>query len=48
MMVGQQTGNDEALFKAATDLGQTFGNKINLSSSTNANPVEANKDQLYH
>jgi hypothetical protein len=25
MMVGQQTGNDEAMFRAATDLGQTFG-----------------------
>jgi len=24
-MVGQQTGNDEAMFRAATDLGQTFG-----------------------
>jgi len=24
-MVGQQTGNDEAMFRAAKDLGQTFG-----------------------
>jgi hypothetical protein len=29
-----KTGNDEVMFKAPTDGGNTFGNKINLSNST--------------
>jgi len=36
-----KTGNDEALFEAATNNGATFGEKINLSNTTNAESVEA-------
>jgi len=32
-----KTGNDEVMFRASTDEGKTFGNKINLSNSTDAN-----------
>ena len=28
-----KTGNDEVMFKASTDSGKTFGNKMNLSNS---------------
>jgi hypothetical protein len=28
-----KTGNDEVMFKASTDGGKTFGNKMNLSNS---------------
>ncbi len=31
-----KTGNDEVMFKASTDNGKTFGDKMNLSNSTNA------------
>jgi hypothetical protein len=31
-----KTGNDEVMFKASTDGGKTFSNKMNLSNSTNA------------
>jgi len=31
-----RTGNDEVLFRASTDGGGTFADKINLSNSTNA------------
>jgi hypothetical protein len=31
-----KTGNDEVIFRASTDKGQTFGEKINLSTSTDA------------
>jgi hypothetical protein len=31
-----KTGNDEIMFKASTDNGKTFGEKLNLSNSTNA------------
>jgi hypothetical protein len=31
-----KTGNDEVMFKASTDAGKTFGDKMNLSNSTNA------------
>jgi hypothetical protein len=31
-----KTGNDEVMFKASTDNGKTFGHKMNLSNSTNA------------
>lgn len=31
-----KTGNDEVLFRASTDKGQTFGDKINLSNTTDA------------
>jgi hypothetical protein len=29
-----KTGNDEVMFKASTDVGKTFGDKINLSNTT--------------
>ena len=31
-----KTGNDEVMFKASTDGGKTFSDKMNLSNSTNA------------
>jgi hypothetical protein len=31
-----ETGNDEVMFRASTDAGQTFGDKINLSNTTDA------------
>ena len=31
-----KTGNFEVMFKASTDNGKTFGEKVNLSNSTNA------------
>lgn len=31
-----KTGNDEVMFKASTDSGKTFGDKINLSNSSNS------------
>ena len=31
-----KTGNDEVMFKASTDNGKTFGDKTNLSNSTNS------------
>lgn len=31
-----KTGNDEVLFRASTDAGKTFGDKINLSNTTEA------------
>ena len=41
-----ETGNDEAIFRASTDAGQTFGDKINLSNTTDADStrVEINSD----
>jgi hypothetical protein len=36
-----KTGNDEVMFKASTDGGKTFGDKMNLSNSTNAESVDA-------
>jgi hypothetical protein len=38
---GNGTGNYEVMFKASNDNGQTFGDKINLSNSTNGTSVEA-------
>jgi hypothetical protein len=38
---GNGTGNFEAMFKASNDNGQTFGDKINLSISTNGTSVGA-------
>jgi hypothetical protein len=38
---GNGTGNSEVMFKASNDNGQTFGDKINLSNSTNGTSVEA-------
>src|ERR1041384_1656422 len=31
-----KTGNDEVMFKASTDGGKTFSDKMNLSNSTNS------------
>jgi hypothetical protein len=36
-----KTGNDEVMFKASTDGGKTFGDKMNLSNSTNAQSQDA-------
>jgi hypothetical protein len=36
-----KTGNDEVMFRASKDAGLTFGDKINLSNTTNAEPVDA-------
>jgi hypothetical protein len=38
------TGNNEVIFRASTDGGQTFGDKINLSNTTNANSTRAEID----
>ncbi len=38
---GNKTGNYEVMFKASNDNGQNFGDKINLSNSTNGTSVEA-------
>jgi hypothetical protein len=39
-----KTGNDEVMFRASTDGGKTFGDKINLSNSTNADSQDAHID----
>jgi hypothetical protein len=39
-----KTGNDEVLFRASTDKGQTFGDKINLSNTTDANSTRVEID----
>jgi uncharacterized protein (UPF0333 family) len=39
-----KTGNDEVMFRASTDGGKTFGDKINLSNSTNAESQDAHID----
>jgi hypothetical protein len=36
-----KTGNDEVMFKASTDSGKTFGDKMNLSNSSNSNSQDA-------
>jgi hypothetical protein len=36
-----KTGNDEVMFRASTDNGATFGNKINLSNTTEADSQDA-------
>jgi hypothetical protein len=36
-----KTGNDEIMFKASTDGGKTFGDKMNLSNSTNSESQDA-------
>ena len=43
MLLGGEinTGNYEVMFKASNDGGQTFGDKISLSNSTNGTSVEA-------
>jgi hypothetical protein len=39
-----KTGNDEVMFRASTDKGETFGDKINLSNTTNADSTRAEID----
>jgi hypothetical protein len=39
-----ETGNDEVLFRASTDGGATFGDKINLSNTTEADSTRAEID----
>jgi copper(I)-binding protein len=39
-----KTGNDEVLFRASTDKGQTFGDKINLSNTTDADSTRVGID----
>jgi len=34
------TGNDEVMFRASTDGGKTFGEKMNLSNSSQADSQE--------
>jgi hypothetical protein len=36
-----KTGNDEVMFKASTDGGKTFGNKMNLSNSPKSESQDA-------
>jgi hypothetical protein len=36
-----KTGNDEVLFRASTDAGTTFSDKINLSNTTGAESQDA-------
>jgi hypothetical protein len=36
-----RTGNDEVMFRASADGGVTFGDKINLSNSTDADSIDA-------
>jgi hypothetical protein len=37
-----RTGNEEVMFRASTDNGATFGDKINLSNTTEADSDDAN------
>jgi hypothetical protein len=39
-----ETGNDEVMFRASVDAGQTFGDKINLSNTTNADSTRVEID----
>lgn len=36
-----KTGNDEVIFKASTDSGKTFGDKMNLSNTPNSESQDA-------
>jgi hypothetical protein len=36
-----RTGNDEVMFRASADGGVTFGDKVNLSNSTDADSIDA-------
>ena len=36
-----KTGNDEVMFKASTDGGKTFGDKMNLSNTPNSGSQDA-------
>jgi hypothetical protein len=39
-----KTGNYEVMFRASNDAGKTFGDKINLSNTTNANSTRVEID----
>jgi hypothetical protein len=39
-----KTGNDEVLFRASTDKGVTFGDKVNLSNTTDADSTRVEID----
>ena len=39
-----KTGNNEVMFRASSDGGKTFGDKINLSNSANADSRDVNID----
>jgi len=39
-----KTGNDEVIFRASTDAGKTFGDKINLSNTTDADSTRVEID----
>ncbi|MFI5405575.1 MAG: hypothetical protein ACHQ1D_03570 [Nitrososphaerales archaeon] len=39
-----KTGNDEVLFRASTDAGKTFGDKINLSNTTDVDSRDVEID----
>jgi hypothetical protein len=41
MQWSNKTGNDEVMFKASTDGGKTFSNKMNLSNSPNSDSQDA-------
>lgn len=38
------TGNNEVMFRTSTNKGQTFGDKINLSNTTNADSITVEID----
>lgn len=39
-----KSGNNEVMFRASTDAGKTFGDKINLSNTTNAESTDVEID----
>jgi hypothetical protein len=39
-----KTGNDEVMFRESTNAGKTFGNKINLSNTTDADSTRVEID----
>ena len=46
-----RTGNDEVMFRASTDGGKTFGDKVDLSNSTNSDSqdvkIDASGDRVF-
>jgi hypothetical protein len=46
-----KTGNDEVMFRASTDGGKTFGDKVDLSNSTNSDSqdvkIDASGDRVF-
>ena len=41
-----KSGNNEVMFRASADGGATFGDKINLSNTTDAESIDANVEAL--